>query len=158
LPPTLASPLNFYSQSITVQQTESVSAVWAGIRNALSFTLFNLRTDEISGTGSELPTVVQFGASNTQTGGGVNYSYRLSGLTNLVASAIYSRTKPNNTEGTLGNVRTDNFNTFVSVNTQFSPKTSGSVGVSYFTFDTPGGSNIGNQSTVSVYASVSHTF
>ncbi|HWZ72997.1 MAG TPA: TIGR03016 family PEP-CTERM system-associated outer membrane protein [Casimicrobiaceae bacterium] len=158
LPPTLTSPLNFYSQSITLQQTASLSAVWAGTRNALGFTLFNSRTDEISGTGSELPSAIQFGASNTQTGGGVNYSYRLSGLTNLVASAIYSRTKPNNTEGTLSNVRTDNFNTFVSVNTQFSPKTSGTVGVTYFTFNTPGGSTIGNQSTVSVYASVSHTF
>jgi uncharacterized protein (PEP-CTERM system associated) len=158
LPPTLASPLNFYAQSITLQQTESVSAVWAGIRNALGFTLFNSRTEEISGTGSALPSVVQFGASNTQTGGGVNYSYRLSGYTNLVASAIYSRTTPNNTEGTQGNVRTNNLNTFVSVNTQFSPKTSGSVGVNYFTFDTPGASTIGNQSTVSVYASVSHTF
>ena len=158
LPPTLASPLNFYSQSITLQQTASLSAVWAGLRNALGFTLFNSRTDEISGTGSALPSVVQFGASNTQTGGGVNYSRRLSGFTNLVASAIYAVTKPTNTGGTPGNVRSNNFNTFVSVNTQFAPKTSGSVGLSYFTFDTPGASNNGSTSTVSVYASVSHTF
>src|SRR6266478_1743658 len=59
----LASPLNFYDQSITLQQTASLSAVWAGLRNALGFTLFNSRTDEISGTGSALPSVVQFGAS-----------------------------------------------------------------------------------------------
>ena len=67
-------------------------------------------------------------------------------------------TKPTNTGGTPGNVRSNNFNTFVSVNTQFAPKTSGSVGLSYFTFDTPGASNNGSTSTVSVYASVSHTF
>jgi uncharacterized protein (PEP-CTERM system associated) len=158
LPPTLASPLNFYAQSITLQQTASLSAVWAGIRNALGFTLFNSRTDEISGTGSALPPVVQFGASNTQTGGGVNYSHRLSGFTNLVASAIYARTKPNITESTPGNVRSNNFNTFVSLNTQFTPKTSGSIGLSYFTFDTPGASNNGSTSTMSVYATVSHTF
>jgi uncharacterized protein (PEP-CTERM system associated) len=158
LPPTLASPLNFYSQSITVQQTASLSAVWAGVRNALGFTLFNSRTDQISGTGSALPSALQFGASNTQTGGGVNYSYRLSGLTNLVASAIYAVTTPINTGGTPGNVRSNNFNTFVSVSTQLTPKTNGTVGLSYFTFDTPGAGNIGSQSTMSVYASVSHNF
>jgi uncharacterized protein (PEP-CTERM system associated) len=158
LPPTLASPLNFYDQSITLQQTASLSAVWAGARNALGFTLFNSRTEEISGTGSALPSAIQFGASNTQTGGGVNYSHRLSGSTNLVATAIYATTKPTNTGGTPGNVRSNNFNTFVSLNTQLAPKTSGSVGLSYFTFDTPGASTIGSQSTVSVYASVSHTF
>jgi uncharacterized protein (PEP-CTERM system associated) len=158
LPPTLASPLNFYSQSITLQQTASLSAVWAGALNALGFTLFNSRTEEISGTGSALPSVVQFGASNTQTGGGVNYSRRLSGYTNFVAGASYGVTKPNSTEGAVSNARTNNFNTFVSLSTQFSPKTNGTVGVSYFTFDTPGASDIGNQSTVSVYASVSHNF
>jgi uncharacterized protein (PEP-CTERM system associated) len=158
LPPTLASPLNFYARSITLQQTASLSAVWAGALNALGFTLFNSRTEAISGTGSALPAAVQFGASNTQTGGGVNYSHRLSGFTNLVASAIYATTKPDNSEGSLSNARSNNFNAFVSVNKQLAPKTSGSLGMSYFTFDTPGASNVGNQSTVSVYASVSHTF
>lgn len=158
LPPTLASPLNFYSQSITLQQTASLSAVWAGLRNALGFVLFNSRTEEISGTGSALPTAIQFGASNTQTGGGINYSHRLGGLTSLVASAIYATTTPTNTGGTPGIGRSNNFNTFVSVNTQLTPKTSGTVGVSYFTFDTPGASNNGRTSTASVYASVSHTF
>ena len=158
LPPTLTSPLNFYARSITLQQTASLSAVWAGALNALGFTLFNSRSEAISGTGSALPSAVQFGANNTQTGGGVNYSRRLSGFTNLVASAIYATTKPDDTEGSLTNVRSKNFNASVGVSTQLAPKTSGSVGVSYFTFDTPGASNIGSQSTVSVYASVSHTF
>ena len=53
---------------------QSLSAVWVGIRNTLGFTLFNSRSDAISGTGSELPSATQFGASNTQTGGGINYS------------------------------------------------------------------------------------
>ena len=158
LPPTLASPLNFYATSITLQQTASLSAVWAGALNALGFTLFNSRSEAISGTGSALPSAVQFGANNTQTGGGVNYSRRLSGFTNLVASAIYATTKPDDTEGSLTNVRSKNFNASVGVSTQLAPKTSGSVGVSYFTFETPGASNIGSQSTASVYASVSHTF
>lgn len=158
LPPTLASPLNFYATTITLQQTASLSAVWVGKLNAVGFTLFNSQSEAVSGSGSVLAPEFQFGANNTQTGGGVTFSHRLSGFTNLVASAIYSTTKPNDTEGSVSNVRTNNFNTFVSVNTQFSPKTTGSVGLSYFVFDTPGSSNIGNPSTLSVYASISHTF
>jgi uncharacterized protein (PEP-CTERM system associated) len=162
LPPTLASPLNFYAQSITLQQTASLSAVWVGALDALGFTLFNTQTEAISGTGSALPPAFQGGTNNTQTGGGVNFSRRLSGYTNLAASATYYVTKPNNTtngtEGLLNNLRSNNFNAFVSVNTQFTPKTTGSVGVSYFTFDTPGANNIGSQSTLSVYATISHTF
>ena len=84
---------------------------------------------------------------------------RVTAITNLVASAIYTTTKPNNTQGSLGNVRSNNFNAFVGVNTQFTPKTSGSVGLSYFAFDTPAGTGtLGNQSTLSLYASISHTF
>jgi uncharacterized protein (PEP-CTERM system associated) len=158
LPPTLASPLNFYSQSITLQQTASLSAVWAGALNAIGFTLFDTSTEAISGTGSALPPAFQFGTDNTQTGGGVNYSHRLSGFTNLVASATYSVTKPNGSQSSLSNARTNNFNALVSVNTQFTPKTSGSVGVTYFNFNTPGVSNVGSQGTVSVYASINHNF
>ncbi len=158
LPPTLASPLNFYATTITVQQTASLSAVWVGARNALGFTLFSSQSEAISGSGSVLPPAFQDGSNNTQTGGGVNFSHRLSGFTNLVASAVYTITKPNNDDAALSNPRSNNFNTFVALSTQFSPKTSGSVGVSYFTFDAHGNGNLGNQSTVSVYASISHTF
>jgi uncharacterized protein (PEP-CTERM system associated) len=158
LPPTLASPLNFYATTITLQQTESVSAVWVGKLNAVGFSLFSSRNEAISGSGSALPPAFQFGANNTQTGGGVNYSHRLSGFTNLVASATYTRTTPNGGDDTVNNARSNNFNALIGLNTQFSPKTSGSVGLSYFTFDSPGSSGIGNQSTVSVYATITHTF
>jgi uncharacterized protein (PEP-CTERM system associated) len=106
-----------------------------------------------------LPPVFAGGANNTQTGGGVNYSYRLSELTNFVASANYYVTKPNNTQNLpSNNLRSNNFNVSASVGTQFSPRTSGSVGLTYFTFDTPGANNIPSQSTLSVYANINHTF
>jgi uncharacterized protein (PEP-CTERM system associated) len=158
LPPTLASPLNFYATTITLQQTESLSAVWVGVRNTLTFTLFNTQNEAISGSGSVLPPAFQFGANNTQTGGGVSFSHRMSAVTNFNASVTYTTTKPNNTEGSLSNVRTNNFNAFAAVSTQLTPKTSASVGVSYFNFDTPGASNVGSQGTLSVYATISHTF
>jgi uncharacterized protein (PEP-CTERM system associated) len=158
LPPTLASPLNFYSQSITLQQTANFSAVWVGVLNAVGISLFSLQSEAISGSGTALPPAFQFGVNNTQTGAGINYSRRLSAFTNFVASATYSTTKPNSNQNSLANVRTNNFNALASVSTQFSPKTSGSVGVTWFTFETPGVSNFGTQSTASLYASITHTF
>jgi uncharacterized protein (PEP-CTERM system associated) len=135
-----------------------VSAVWVGKLNSIGFTVFKTKSESITGTEAELPAGFQFATNNTQTGCGVNYSHRLSGFTNLVASANYSRSTPNGSDDTASNARSNNFNTLVGLSTQFSPKTSGSVGVSYFTFDSPGSSSIGAQSTVSVYASISHTF
>jgi uncharacterized protein (PEP-CTERM system associated) len=158
LPPTLVTPVNFYSRTLTLQEIESLSAVWVGALNTVAFTVFRTDSEAVSGQGTTLPAQLQFVSNNTQTGAGVSYSHRLSGLTNLIASLTYSTTTPNNnTDTTVANVRTHNFNTFVAVNTRFSPKTSGSVGVSYFVFDTAGSSG-GNPSTLSVYATISHTF
>ena len=134
------------------------AAVWIGVLNSVAFTVFRSESEAVTGQGSTLPAELQFASNNTQTGAGVSYSHRLSGLTNLTATLTYSTTTPNNDfDTTVANVRTHNFNTFVALSTRFSPKTTGSVGVSYFVFDTAGSSG-GNPSTLSVYATVSHTF
>ena len=158
LPPTLASPLNFYAATVTVQQVATVSAVWIGALNTIAFTLFNSRSEAISGSGSALPPLFQFGANNTQTGGGVTYSHRLTGLTSLVASATYSRTTPTNTDEFLSNARSNNYNASVSLNSRLTPKTNAAVGVTYFLFDTPGSNAIPRQGTLGIYASIVHTF
>ena len=158
LPPILISPLNFYTAQISLQQTASASAVWAGKLNTIGFTVFRSKSEAFAGaTEVALPVGFQFATNNTQTGCGVNYSHRLSGFTNLVASATYTRTTPNGGDDTANNARSNNFNTSIGLSTQFSRKTSGSIGLSYFTFDSPG-SSIGTQSTVSLYASISHNF
>jgi uncharacterized protein (PEP-CTERM system associated) len=158
LPPTLVSPLNFYATSLTLQNSALLSAVWVGALNSVAFSLFRTESQAVSGQGSGLPAAFQFAANSIQTGGGVGYSHRLSGLTNFIANASYTRTEPNTSDETLSNARTNNYNASVALSTQFSPKTSGSIGISYFLFDTPGSSDIGRQSTTSVYASISHTF
>ena len=157
LPPTLVSPLNFYASTVTLQELASFTAVWVGIRNSLAFTVFRLETKQITGQGTSLPPALQFGVNNTQSGGEVSYTHRLTAITSLVASAIYSTTTPIDNATALGSVRTKNINAAVAVSTQFTPKTNGSVGVTYFRFETPG-SSIGSQSTLGVYASIFHTF
>jgi uncharacterized protein (PEP-CTERM system associated) len=158
LPPNLVSPLNFYSRTLTLQQLETLSAVWVGVLNSVGFNVFRSENEAVTGQGSALPSPFLFSTNNTQTGGGVSYSHRLSALTNLVASLTYTSTTPNKTDVSTSDVRSRNFNSFVSLNTRFSPKTSGSVGVSYFVFDSPGNSDTGRTSTLGVYASISHSF
>ena len=136
-----------------------MSAVWVGLLNSIGFTVFNTKNESITGTVSGFPDAFQQAANSTQTGCGVNYSHRLSGYTNLIATATYARTTPNGSDESANNARTNNFNASVGLSTQFTPKTNGTVGLSYFAFDTPGGANnIGNSSTLSLYANVSHNF
>ena len=156
LPPTLASPLNVYAQSLTLQNTANASAVWIGARNSLGFTVFRVESEAISGQGSALPPAFQFGQNYTETGAGVNYAHRLTTLTNFSASATYSRSIPNVTNGPFVGASSNNFNAGAALSTQFTPKTSASAGVSYFRFDTSGGAS--NSSTLSIYATISHTF
>jgi uncharacterized protein (PEP-CTERM system associated) len=156
LPPTLVSPLNVYATTVTLQNTATLTAVWIGVLNSIAFSVFRSESEAVSGQGSTLPPELQFAANNVQTGGGVSYSHRLTPLTNLFASATYTAAKPNGTETELANVRTRNYNTSVGLNTQFGPKTSGTVGLSYFVFDAGGVG--GKPSTLSAYATISHTF
>jgi uncharacterized protein (PEP-CTERM system associated) len=157
LPPTLVSPLNFYTAQISLQQTASVSAVWVGALNSVGVTVFRAKNEAIEDAPPGLPSDLQFTANNIQTGAAASYSHRLSGLTNLVASASYVRTIPNGGDDSANSGRSSNFNASLGLSTQFTPKTTGSAGVSYFVFDSSGG-NTANLSTVSVYATISHTF
>jgi uncharacterized protein (PEP-CTERM system associated) len=155
LPPTLVSPLNVYATTVTLQTTASVSAVWVGALNALDFTVFRSENESVVNQ-SALPEAFSLGVNSVQTGAGVSYTHRLSSFTNCVAAASYSTAKPTGSDEVGGNVRTHNYNLSAALNTQFTPKTNGSVGVLYYIFDT---ANLGgHQSTLSLYATISHTF
>ena len=158
LPPTLASPVNFYAATLTLQQSATVSLVLIGTLNSVTFSLFNLTTENISGTGSELPEALQAGQNNTQTGGGISFSHRLSGFTNLGASATYSTTKANASTGPFADARSTNGYVSLNLGTQFGPKTNGSAGLSYSQTRFPGGNNLGTTSALNVFATVTHTF
>ena len=94
-----------------------------------------------------LPPALQFGQNNTQTGVGVSFSHTPFGaLTNLGANATYSTTTLNNTTGSARRRAIEQRQCRVSTSsTRFGPKTSGSAGVDYSWFDSPGGgTNTGN--------------
>src|SRR5512139_3729607 len=109
-----------------------VSFVVIGARNSVTFTLFRVASDAISGQGEELPPQFQAGQNNTQVGGGVSFSHQLTGLTSLGASASYSRTTTN--QASLNDLASENWNAGLTLSTSFGPRTSGSAGVSYSLF------------------------
>jgi uncharacterized protein (PEP-CTERM system associated) len=158
LPPTLASPVNFYATSLTLQQSATVSLVLIGTRNSVTFTVFNVKTEDISRSGEVLPPALQFGQNNTQTGGGVSVSHRLSGFTTLGASATYSTATANVSTGPFADARSRNGNASVTLGTQFGPKTTGSASVSYSETRFTGAVNPGTTSALNIIASVTHYF
>jgi len=159
LPPTLAAPVNLYGATLTVQQSASVSLVLIGVRNSVTFSLFNSTSEAISGTGTVLPPAFQGGQNNTQTGASVAYSRSLSGNTNFGASANYSITRSNNTDGTLANARSRNGFVNASLSTRLGPKTNCTGGVSYTWYESPEIAGFGlNNNALNVFASISHTF
>jgi uncharacterized protein (PEP-CTERM system associated) len=158
LPPSVSQPVNIFSASILLQTTGTASVVLIGLRNSVAFSVYYTKSSAISGTGSVLPPILQFGQDNTQTGGGVSFSHRLSGMTNLVASATYSRTTANNTTGAFANARTNNGYLSVGLGTQLGPKTTASLGVNYSRFLPDGDVGFASTSTYNVVAGINHTF
>jgi uncharacterized protein (PEP-CTERM system associated) len=158
LPSTLASPVNFYATTLTLQQAANLSVVLIGLRNSVGLSVFYLKSEAISEQGNVLPPALQFGQNNTQTGAGINYGFRLSALTSVGTGASYSTTTVDTSTGPFANSRSKNANANVSLNTQFGPKTTGSASVGYSWSQTAGSVIGGNISALNVSATVSHTF
>ena len=159
LPPTLASPVSYYGASILLTDAANVSFALLGVRNALTFSLFYLKQRPISGTGDVLPPALQGGPNdNTQTGGGVGFSHQLTGLTSFVANASYNRTTSNASEGALSDTASNNVNASVGFATRFGPKTTGTAGVSYYSYRPTDVLDGRGYDTFNVYAGVNHQF
>jgi uncharacterized protein (PEP-CTERM system associated) len=131
---------------------QSATFTLLGVRNSLAFTVFNRKSEVISG-GSGVPLPLPFGAqnNNTQRGASLAYNHRLTPLTNLNATATrYDTiaTAPFTSKST-----TDYF--LVSVGTRLSPKTDGVTGLTYTTSD----SNVFNDyNAFTAYVALNHRF
>jgi len=154
LPPTLISPLNLYATTVSLQNNATATAVWVGKFNSLAFTIYRSEGESVVNQTS-LPEPFALGANSVQVGAGLGYSHRITGFTSFTASASYATAKPTDSQSDLA-ARTRNYNASMGLTTSFSTKTSGSVGFSYFIFDTAG--TAARQSAASLFASISHTF
>jgi uncharacterized protein (PEP-CTERM system associated) len=159
LPPTLTSPVSYYGASVLLTEAANASFAILGMRNALTFTLFYQKQRPITGTGEVVPTPLQGGANdNTQVGGGVGYSHQLTGMTSFVASGSYGRTTSNVSEGTFGDAASNDINLSAGLSTRFGPKTTGTAGVTWYSYRPTDVLDGLGYDTYSVYAGVNHTF
>lgn len=95
LPDTLLSPVTLYSQQILLQQQQTASLGLIGARNTIFFSVYNLRSEPITASGIALPPLLSQGNDNTQTGGNIVWTNRLTQAVNLVASLDAFRTVSN---------------------------------------------------------------
>jgi uncharacterized protein (PEP-CTERM system associated) len=152
LPTALQSPLNFYVQQVILYDQQSATFTLLGVRNSTAFTVFNRESEVISGgTGAALPA--PFGAlnNNTQRGGSIAYSHRLTPLTNLNATATRFQTTA--TAPFVGRSTTNAF--LVSAGRQLGPRTDGFTGLTYTDFS----SNLSSDYTAfTAFVGLSHRF
>jgi uncharacterized protein (PEP-CTERM system associated) len=95
LPSTLVTPISVYSQQILLQESQTATFALIGARNTILFTIYNVKSQPITAAGSLLPTVPGINNDNTQTGGSVVWTNRLSSMLVLTASVNAYRTVSN---------------------------------------------------------------
>jgi uncharacterized protein (PEP-CTERM system associated) len=152
LPAVLQSPLNFYTQQVILYDQQSATFTVLGLRNSLALTIYNRKSEVISG-GSGVPLPPPFGAqnNNTQRGASLAYNHRLTQLTNL--NAIATRYDTTATAPFTNKSTTDYF--LVAVGTRLSPKTDAVTGLSYTIFDS---NSFNDYNAFTAYVGLNHRF
>lgn len=156
LPSVLTSPVNIYSTQVQLQTAQDISFVVVGRRNSVTLSMFNVKTQAITGTGELLPPALQFSTSNTQTGGGITFNHQLSSFTGMNAYATLYRTRSNDSDSR--DLRSDNGDLGINLSTSFSQRTTGAVGVTYSAFKGRSTANQPDTDAISIFASVNHSF
>ncbi len=93
LPQVLSGPVNLYTEQITLNRNISATVGLVGARNSLFLTMYQTRSQPISGSGSILPPLIAGENDNTQTGASVVWSHKLTPITtaNLNATSCAPR-------------------------------------------------------------------
>jgi len=99
LPTTLSGPVNLYSNQTLLQESYSGSIALIGVRNTILVSAFWLKNQPITATGNSLPPLLSLGNDNTQTGGTVVWTHRLTPNVNFVSSVEGIRTVDNGGAG-----------------------------------------------------------
>jgi uncharacterized protein (PEP-CTERM system associated) len=151
LPPTLITPVSFYTEQISLLTNSSANIVLLGARNSLGLTVFHQRTEQIvGGAGSPiLPTSL---LDNVQLGGSLTLSHQLTALTGMNLTGDWSRTRG---LGIFDTEETKQRGVRLQVNRELSPRTNGFVGARYQVID----SNVTSDAReTAVFAGVGHRF
>ncbi|HPE02182.1 MAG TPA: TIGR03016 family PEP-CTERM system-associated outer membrane protein [Burkholderiaceae bacterium] len=151
LPDTLTSPVQVYTDQLTVQTNYSGILVWSGARNSAALNGFYLRTQGITATGVALPGLLT-GINTVQRGGSVSFSHRLDPLTSLSAVALLQDTV--GFAGSAGQF-TRTYTYRLQASRQFAPKLSAYAGARYVASD----SNVDNAyNEAAIFAGATYVF
>jgi uncharacterized protein (PEP-CTERM system associated) len=157
LPTTLATPVNIFATGILLQTTGSASAVLLGVRNSVAFSV--LLHEERRDIGHRARSAPDPSVRPEQYAGrgGVSFSHRLTGLTNLTASASYASTRSNITTGAFANARSNNG--YLTVGSQHADWTEDKrIARRRLHRYCHGDSNFDSSSSYSISAGLNHTF
>jgi uncharacterized protein (PEP-CTERM system associated) len=153
LPTELTSPVNLYTQQITLNQNLSATAGLLGARNGLFVTLYRYETQPISGSGQILPPLLSFNNDNTQLGANLVWSHSLTPLTTLNLTAFAMRTQANGGPDYVTNQGAAR----LAITTPISPNMSAFAGIRYqkLRSDFPG---ITDYTESAAFAGISYLF
>lgn len=127
LPSTLTSPVSLYTEQITLVQQQSATVGLLGARNSIFFNVFNVLSEPITASGNVLPPSLFSANANTQTGGSIVWTNRLTQAVNLTATFTVLRTVANPPL----EFRTNQGYAQVSLSTPITARTTGFVGARY---------------------------
>jgi uncharacterized protein (PEP-CTERM system associated) len=102
LPAFQATPVYFYTQTITLNEQASASVGLLGARNTIVFSAYYLRQQPITAAGTELPGVLQPENNTTQVGFSASWSHSLSANLSSSLSGSWYRTESNAAPGAPG--------------------------------------------------------
>jgi uncharacterized protein (PEP-CTERM system associated) len=129
LPANLASPVSLYTQQILLTENATATLGLLGARNSVFMTLFYLKQQPISGSGTPLPPGLAIASvnDNTQTGANVVWTHNLTSAMTLSLMASALRTVANEPF----NARTNQGSVNATVSTLLSARTTVFAGARY---------------------------
>ena len=156
LPAVLSSPVNLFSDQITLVQQVSASAGLIGARNSILFSVFHGRQQPVSATDTELSGLIAAQNNNTQNGGSVVWTHALSPTMIFALTGTASRTESNVTQTGIGGVGTSKQGAIIAnLSSPLSANTSATAGVRYQIFRSDLSSNY---TEAAAFVGVNHTF
>jgi uncharacterized protein (PEP-CTERM system associated) len=156
LPAVLSSPVNLFSDQITLVQQVSASAGLVGARNSILFSVFHSRQQPVSATDADLTGFIAAQNNNTQNGGSVVWTHALSPTMLFSLTGAASRSVSDVAQTEIGGVGTARQGSVTAnLSSPLSANTSATAGIRYQVFRSD---LLSNYTEAAAFVGVNHTF
>lgn len=156
LPSTLSSPVDIYTQQITLQEQANATVGLLGVRNTIFLTAYYLKQQPITAEGNDVPGFAAALNNNTQIGANITWTHTLTSYLSLVAGVSVSRTESNLPESAVGfSATTKQGYATIGLSMPLSPNTSINGGVRYQVSHVDFGTGYNE---AAIFAGLNHTF